>query len=351
MAKAKIATTDDPVQDAMNKMFGAGSVLVLGSATDMVVGDGISTGSLKLDLALGGKGLPLGRIIELVGAESSSKTSLSLKAMAAAQKKGMECIFVDAEHSLDPSWANNLGVDIGKVKISQPSCGEEGLIIAENYLKCGKPCFIVIDSVAALTPRKELEGDIGDSHVGLQARMMSQACRKLTGAISSSGSIVVFLNQIREKIGVSWGSNETTPGGRALKFYSTCRIDLRRIATLKSGETNIGIRVKAKVLKNKVAPPFREAEYSLFTRGGISWANDVLDLSVDQKLIKKTGSWFYHQEKSIGQGENNAIQWLEENPEVMDSLEKRIRESSVAGGEREGCQEIGSEGESQEVVS
>lgn len=336
MAKAKIVASGDDVQDAMNKQFGEGSVMTLGDASHMIVGEGVSTGSLKLDLALGGFGLPLGRIIEVVGAESAGKTTLALRAMADAQKKGMLCVIIDAEHALDPTWAKNLGVDLGNVKISQPSYGEEGLIIAENYLKSGKQCFVFVDSVAALVPKKELEGEQGDSHVGLQARMMSQACRRLTGIISDHKSTVVFSNQIREKIGVTWGSPETTPGGRALKFYATCRLDLRRIGTLKSGETPIGIRVKSKVLKNKVAPPFREAEFSIFTDGGISFENDVLDLAIDRRLIKKSGSWFYHNDKSMGQGECNAIEWLKENPEIRDGLVQKIKASgvnSVSGGE------------------
>lgn len=345
MAKAKIQTTDDPTQDAMNKMFGEGAVMNLDDASHMVVGEGVSTGSLNLDIALGGFGLPSGRIIELVGGESSGKTTLSLSALANAQKKGMQGVIIDAEHALDPVWAKNIGVNISSVKISQPSTGEEGLIIAENYLKSGKECFIVIDSVAALVPRKELDGEIGDSHVGLQARMLSQACRKLTGVISTSKSIVVFLNQIREKIGVTWGSNETTPGGRALRFYATCRIDLRRIATLKDGDTNIGIRVKSKVLKNKVAPPFREAEFSILTKGGISLASDVLALASVSGLIEKSGSWYSYETQRIGQGENNAVSFLEENPEVLQSLIARIKdkgavatrspEPDVADGERE----------------
>lgn len=678
MAKAKAVASGDDVQDAMNKQFGEGSVMTLGDASHMVVGEGVSTGSLKLDLALGGFGLPYCRLVEVIGAESSGKTTLALKAMADAQKKGMTCVIIDAEHALDPTWAKNLGVDLGNVKISQPSYGEEGLIIAENYLKSGRQCFVFIDSVAALVPKKELEGEQGDSHVGLQARMMSQACRRLTGIISEHRSIVVFSNQIREKIGVTWGcfnyatrvtlsdgtqekigkivnqklpvevmsfdpatgkispkkvvgwhdngptdsflrffcesagegknrstfactdnhliftpgmvgvpakslkqgdmvltsgrvrfnedqmacalsqvlgdgslrqsgqrvslrvkhgwaqeeyakwkssifgerligstenkagdywgfdlsptcdlrgvedcpslisrmgvkgvalwimddgsfggsfarwgngktelsvkrwtneqreraadeieklglprptvrkrsllwsgdkngtlqqsiapyipvcmkykikpslhhmlgsykwdsspcdsfvlvpsvirsvsrippnggsthkfditvegnhtyfvdgcavhnSNETTPGGRALKFYSTCRIDLRRIGTLKNGETPIGIRVKSKVLKNKVAPPFREAEFSIFTDGGISFENDVLDLAIDRQLVKKSGSWFYHNEKSMGQGECNAIGWLKENPDIRDELVQKIKASGacVSGG-------------------
>lgn len=344
MAKTKIQATDDPTQDLLNKQFGEGSVMTLGDAKHMVVCDGVSTGSVKVDAALGGIGLAEGRLVEFIGPESSSKTSLAMSSLANAQKLGFTCVVVDAEHSLDPSWLENLGVDLQNVKICQPSNGEEGLTVAEKYLKSGRKCFIVIDSVAALTPKKELEGELGDCHVGLQARLLSQACRMLTGLVSDSKSIVVFINQIRSVIG-GYGNPETTPGGRALKFYCSQRLDLRRIETIKKGDSPIGIRVKAKVIKNKVAAPFKETTFALYTEGGIRLASDVFDIAVERGFLEKSGAWIKLDGKTIAQGEEGGISFLEENPEVLQSLIARIKdkgavatgspESDGADGERE----------------
>lgn len=320
MAKAKVQATDDPTQDLMNKKFGTGTVMTLGDASHMRVTEGVSTGSPNLDDALGGMGLPLGRIIEVIGPESCSKTSLTITAMSNAQKAGMTCVIIDAEHSLDPVWCENLGLDLSNVKICQPGCGEEGIEVAAAYLASGKPCFIFIDSVAALVPKKELEGEIGDTHVGLQARMMSQSLRMLSGKISETKSIVVFSNQIRNKIG-GYGNPEVTSGGLALKFYASCRIDLRRVEVLKEGDQPIGIRVKAKVLKNKVAQPFKEVTYCLFTDGGISKEGDVFDLCIKKGVLVKAGSWIKTAKgESFAQGENNAINLLKEDPSLCEEL-------------------------------
>lgn len=308
----------------IEKAFGKGSIMKL---TDQGAAfDGISTGALSLDLALGGYGLPRGRIIELYGPESSGKTTLALHVIANAQKNGGVAAFVDAEHALDPSWAKRLGVNLEELLVSQPSYGEEGLQIAEMLIKSNAVDVIVVDSVAALTPKAELDGEIGDSHVGLQARMMSQAMRKLTGAIAKSKSLVIFINQIREKIGVMFGSPETTPGGRALKFYSSCRVDVRRISTLKDGDNTTGIRMKAKIVKNKVAPPFRVTEFDMLSEGGISYSGDLLDLATDDRIIEKSGSWFSYGETRIGQGREKARAFLEENPEIMEEVKHRVLE-------------------------
>jgi recombination protein RecA len=287
---------------------------------------GISTGALSLDLAMGGRGFPRGRIIELYGPESSGKTTLALHAIASAQKAGGIAAFVDAEHALDPSWARRLGVNLEDLLVSQPSYGEEGLQIAEMLVKSNSVDLIVVDSVAALVPKAELDGEIGDSHVGLQARMMSQAMRKLTGAISRAKTTVIFINQIREKIGVMFGSPETTPGGRALKFYSSCRVDVRRIASLKDGETQIGIRMRAKIVKNKVAPPFRVAEFDMYNTGGISYEADLVDLAVENGIISRSGTWFSYGSKKLGQGRDRARQFLEENPDETLEITNRILE-------------------------
>jgi recombination protein RecA len=275
-------------------------------------------------LALGGYGLPRGRIIELFGPESSGKTTLALHVIASAQKAGGIAAFVDAEHALDPSWAKRLGVNLEELLVSQPSYGEEGLQIAEMLIKSNAVDVIVIDSVAALVPKAELDGEIGDTHVGLQARMMSQAMRKLTGAIAKSKSLVIFINQIREKIGVMFGSPETTPGGRALKFYSSCRIDVRRVSTLKEGENTTGIRMKAKVVKNKVAPPFRVAEFDMLNTQGISYEGDVLDLAVEDRIVDKSGSWFSYGETRLGQGRDKARVYLEENPAIVEEIKEKV---------------------------
>jgi recombination protein RecA len=307
----------------IEKAFGKGSIMKLSDKTNMVVA-GIPTGALSLDIALGGKGLPRGRIIEIFGPESSGKTTLALHVIASAQKEGGIAAFVDAEHALDPAWAKRLGVNLEELLVSQPSYGEEGLQIAEMLIKSNAVDVIVVDSVAALVPKAELDGDIGDSHVGLQARMMSQAMRKLTGAISKSKTTVIFINQIREKIGVMFGSPETTPGGRALKFYCSCRIDVRKITTLTEGDETIGIRMKAKVVKNKVAPPFKVAEFDMLNKRGISLEGDVLDLAVNHRIVDKSGAWFNYGETRLGQGREKARTFFEENPEVMNEVKDKV---------------------------
>ena len=317
----------------IHKTFGDGAIMRLSDSPDGNV-DGISTGALSLDLALGGSGFPRGRIIELFGPESSGKTTLALHAVASAQKSGGIAAFIDAEHALDPAWARKLGVNLEELLVSQPTYGEEGLQIAEMLIKSNAVDIIVVDSVAALVPKAELDGEIGDKHVGLQARMMSQAMRKLTGAIAKAKTTVIFINQIREKIGVMFGSPETTPGGRALKFYSSCRVDVRRIATLKDGDEAIGIRMKAKVVKNKVAPPFRVAEFDMLGACGISMSADVLDLATDEKIVQKSGSWFNYGETKLGQGREKARLTLEENPEMFAEIRNRVLDAkghSVAG--------------------
>ena len=309
----------------IHKTFGEGSIMRL---SDPATGtpDGISAGALSLDLALGGGGFPRGRVIELFGPESSGKTTLALHAVASAQKAGGIAAFIDAEHALDPAWAKRLGVNLEELLVSQPSFGEEALQIAEMLIKSNAVDVIVIDSVAALVPKAELDGEIGDKHVGLQARMMSQALRKLTGAISKAKTCVIFINQIREKIGVMFGSPETTPGGRALKFYASCRVDVRRIATLKEGDESIGIRMRAKVVKNKVAPPFRMAEFDMLGRCGISLSGDVLDLAADERIVQKSGAWFNYGEVRLGQGRDKARLFLEENPKTMDEIRRKVLE-------------------------
>ncbi|WP_261345226.1 recombinase RecA [Alienimonas chondri] len=308
----------------IEKAFGEGSIMRLDKDSGNAGVPGIPTGALSLDLALGGRGLPKGRIIEIYGPESSGKTTLALSVVGNAQKSGGVAAFIDAEHALDPSWAKRLGVNLEDLLVSQPSYGEEALQIAEMLIKSNAVDVVVVDSVAALVPKAELDGEIGDTHVGLQARMMSQAMRKLTGAISRSKCTVIFINQIREKIGVMFGSPETTPGGRALKFYCSVRIDVRRIATLKDGDVTTGIRMKAKVVKNKVAPPFRIAEFDMLSDSGISYEGDLLDLAVEDKLIQKSGSWFSHGETRIGQGRERARMFLVENPDVAASIREGV---------------------------
>jgi len=314
----------------IEKAFGEGSIMPLGSteAAGRRI-EGIPTGSLSLDLALGGVGLPKGRIIEIFGPESSGKTTLALHAVARAQIAGGIAAFIDAEHALDPTWAKKLGVNLETLLVSQPGSGEEAMNITEMLIKSNAVDVIVIDSVAALVPQKELDGEMGDTHVGLQARLMSQAMRKLTGAISKSKTCVIFINQIREKIGVMFGSPETTPGGRALKFYSSCRIDVRRIGQLKDGEDVIGQRVRAKVVKNKVAPPFRVAEFDMLHTNGISYEGDVLDLALLQKLIMRSGAWFKYGETHLGQGREKVRQYLAENPKLVEELREKILAAGI----------------------
>jgi len=313
----------------IEKEFGTGSIMPLGSDAQAPI-EGISSGSLSVDLALGGKGFPRGRIIEVFGPESSGKTTLALHAVAAAQRAGGIAAFIDAEHALDPSWAKKLGISLESLLVSQPTSGEEAMQIAELLIKSNAVDIIVVDSVAALVPQKELDGEIGDSFVGLQARLMSQAMRKLTGAIAKSKTTVIFINQIREKIGVMFGSPETTPGGRALKFYSSCRIDVRRIGQLKDGEDVVGQRVKVKVVKNKVAPPFRVAEFDMMHADGISVEGDILDLAVLAKLVDKTGTWLRYGDVHLGQGREKARLFLKENPKVAQELREKVLASKDA---------------------
>ena len=321
-----IGADDKMLENALGqieKSFGDGAIMKLNTEENLVY-QGVSTGALSLDLALGGHGLPKGRIIELFGPESSGKTTLALHCIASAQKAGGIGAIIDAEHALNPSWAKKLGVNLDELLVSQPSYGEEGLQIAEMLVKSNAVDVIVVDSVAALVPKAELDGEIGDKHVGLQARMMSQAMRKLTGAIAKSKTTVIFINQIREKIGVMFGSPETTPGGKALKFYSSCRIDVRRIATLKDSEDTIGIRMRAKIVKNKFAPPFREAEFDMYAACGISREADVLDMATDDKIVQKSGAWFSYGETRLGQGREKVRQFLVENPELLAEIEGKV---------------------------
>ena len=320
--------------EQIEKKFGEGSIMPLGADQRGPIA-GVSTGSLSLDLALGGNGVPRGRIIEIYGPESSGKTTLALHIAAEAQKIGGIAAIVDAEHAFDPTWGKKLGVELDTLLVSQPSSGEEALQITEMLIKSNAVDIVIIDSVAALVPRQELEGDIGDSHIGLQARLMSQSMRKLTGAIAKSKTVTIFINQIREKIGVMFGSPETTPGGRALKFYSSCRIDVRRIGQLKEGDAVIGQRVRAKVVKNKVAPPFRIAEFDMMHDRGISTEGDILDLAVVHKIVNRSGSWFKYGETYLGQGKEKARRYLVEHPETTAELRAKILSAGGHGSEPE----------------
>ena len=310
----------------IERAYGKGSIMRLGENAGVVV-DAIPTGSLSLDIALGIGGVPKGRIIEIYGPESSGKTTLALHVVAEAQKRGGEVAFIDAEHALDPTYARALGVDIDSMLISQPDTGEQGLEICEALVRSGAIDVVVVDSVAALVPRAEIEGDMGDSHVGLLARLMSQALRKLTGAIGKTNTIVIFINQLREKVGVMYGNPEVTTGGRALKFYSSVRIDVRRIEALKNGSEIIGNRTRAKVVKNKMAPPFREAEFDIMYGEGIAHEGELIDLGVKLDLVQKAGSWFSMGETRIGQGRDAAKKYLKENPDIAEQLEADIRKN------------------------
>ena len=316
----------DTAMAQIEKMYGKGSIMRLGDQTDLAV-DYIPTGSLALDVALGIGGLPKGRIIEIYGPESSGKTTLALHVVAEAQKKGGEVAFVDAEHALDPTYARALGVRVEDMLISQPDTGEQALEITEALVRSGAIDVIVVDSVAALVPRAEIEGEMGDSYVGLQARLMSQALRKLTGAIGKTNTIVIFINQLREKVGVMYGNPEVTTGGRALKFYASVRIDVRRIEALKNGSEIIGNRTRAKVVKNKVAPPFREAEFDIMYGEGIARTGELVDLGVKLDLVQKSGSWFSMGEVRISQGRDAAKKYLQDNPEIAAKLEADIRKN------------------------
>ena len=307
----------------IDRQFGKGSIMRLGDNKFSQMENVISTGCLSLDVALGVGGVPKGRIVEVYGPESSGKTTLALHIVAEAQKVGSYAAFIDAEHAVDPEYAKNLGVDTKELLISQPDNGEEALEICETLVRSGALDVIVVDSVAALVPRAELEGDMGDTHVGLQARLMSQALRKLTGTVSRSNTIVIFVNQIREKIGVMFGNPETTPGGRALKFYSSIRLEIRRITTLKDGGDSVGNRVRIKIVKNKVAPPFKQTEVDLMYGQGISYEGDVLDLAVSGNIVEKTGAWFSYGDMKIGQGRENSKQFLKDNQDIrMEIIDK-----------------------------
>lgn len=309
--------------DAIEKQYGKGSIMKLGEAQKTVV-ETIPTGSLSLDIALGG-GLPKGRIIEIYGPESSGKTTLALHAIASVQKNGGTAAFIDAEHALDPAYAKRIGVDIDNLLISQPDNGEQALEIAETLVRSNAVDLVVVDSVAALVPRAEIEGDMGDSLPGLQARLMSQALRKLTGVISRSKTTVIFINQIRMKIGVMFGNPETTTGGNALKFYASARMDIRRVSQIKKGDDIIGNRARVKVVKNKIAPPFRVAEFDIMYNEGISQTGDVLDLATDRNIIEKSGAWFSYNGDKIAQGREAAKEYLKKNPKIMAEIEKKVR--------------------------
>src|SRR3954469_24157326 len=310
----------------IEKQFGKGSIMKLGQKSDLEIST-VPSGSLALDAALGVGGYPRGRIIEIYGPESSGKTTVALHAIAEVQAKGGQAAFIDAEHALDPKYAQNLGVNIDELLLSQPDTGEQALEIAEALVRSGAVDIIVVDSVAALVPQKEIEGEMGDSHVGLQARLMSQALRKLSGAINKSKTIAIFINQIREKIGVMFGNPETTPGGRALKFYSTVRLEVRRAETLKQGTEMIGNRTKIKVVKNKVAPPFRVAEVDIMYGEGISKEGEIVDIGSEMDILQKSGSWYSYNDERVGQGRENAKQFLRENPDIRQKIEMQIRES------------------------
>jgi recombination protein RecA len=311
--------------ETIEKQFGKGSIMKLGESYKADI-ETIPTGSLSLDIALGG-GLPKGRVVEVYGPESSGKTTLTLHAIAEVQKQGGTAAFIDAEHALDPAYAKRIGVDVENLLLSQPDNGEQALEITETLVRSNAVDLIVVDSVAALVPRAEIEGDMGDSHMGLQARLMSQALRKLTGVISRSKVTVVFINQIRMKIGVMFGNPETTTGGNALKFYSSVRMDIRRISQIKQGDSAIGNRTRVKVVKNKIAPPFREAEFDIMYNKGISFSGDVLDLAAKYEIVEKAGAWFSYNGEKIGQGREATKQYLEENPKVMAEIAKKVNEA------------------------
>jgi recombination protein RecA len=308
----------------IEKQFGKGSVMKMGDKTSMGI-ETIPTGALALDLALGVGGLPRGRVVEIYGPESSGKSTLAMHVVAEAQRNGGICAYVDAEHAMDPVYARAIGVDVDELLISQPDTGEQALEITDMLVRSGALDIVVIDSVAALTPRAEIEGEMGDTHVGLQARLMSQALRKLTANLNKTNTICIFINQLREKIGVMFGSPETTPGGRALKFYSSVRLDIRRIESIKDGVEVVGNRTRVKVVKNKVAPPFKQAEFDIMYGKGISREGSLLDIGVDLGLIKKSGAWYTYEGEQLGQGRENAKQFLTENPEIMVEVSERIR--------------------------
>ena len=316
----------DAAISQIEKQYGKGSIMKLGDSSAQMNVETIPTGSLSLDIALGLGGLPKGRIIEIYGPESSGKTTVALHAVAEVQRRGGIAGFIDAEHALDPAYAKNIGVDIDNLYISQPDCGEQALEITETMVRSGAVDIVIVDSVAALVPKAEIDGDMGDSHVGLQARLMSQALRKLTAVISKSNCIVIFINQLREKVGIMFGNPETTTGGRALKFYASVRMDVRRIESLKQGGEVIGNRTRVKIVKNKVAPPFREAEFDIMFGQGISREGDILDLAADTGVINKSGAWYAYNGEKIGQGRENAKIYLKENPMICEEVEAKVRD-------------------------
>ena len=328
----------------IEKQYGKGSVMKMGDKGEMAI-ESISTGALALDIALGIGGLPRGRVTEIYGPESSGKSTLAMHVVAEAQRNGGICAYVDAEHAMDPIYARAIGVDVDELLISQPDTGEQALEITDMLVRSGALDVIVIDSVAALTPRAEIEGEMGDTHVGLQARLMSQALRKLTANLNKTNTICIFINQLREKIGVMFGSPETTPGGRALKFYSSIRIDIRRIETIKDGAEMIGNRTRTKIVKNKVSPPFKQAEFDIMYGKGISREGSLLDVGVELGLVKKSGAWFTYEGEQLGQGRENAKTFLAENPEILVEIDERIRSQVGVGrpAEGEAVAEVGAE--------
>jgi recombination protein RecA len=330
MAGPDRAKTLEAVMAQIEKAHGKGAVMRLGDEVRVPI-DVIPTGSIALDIALGIGGLPRGRVVEIYGPESSGKTTVALHAVASAQKAGGIAAFIDAEHALDPDYAQKLGVDTDALLVSQPDTGEQALEIADMLIRSGAIDIIVIDSVAALVPRAEIEGEMGDSHVGLQARLMSQALRKLTGAISNSGTTAIFINQLREKIGVMFGSPETTTGGKALKFYASVRLDVRRIETLKDGTDAVGNRTRVKVVKNKLAPPFKQAEFDIIYGQGISREGGLIDMGVEHGFVRKAGAWYTYEGDQLGQGKENARSFLKDNPDLADELEKKIKEKLGVG--------------------
>lgn len=329
----------DAAISQIEKQYGKGSVMKLGDESNRMNVETVPTGALSLDIALGLGGLPKGRIIEIYGPESSGKTTVALHAVAEVQKRGGIAGFIDAEHALDPAYAKNIGVDIDNLYISQPDNGEQALEITETMVRSGAVDIVIVDSVAALVPKAEIDGDMGDSHVGLQARLMSQALRKLTAAINRSNCIVIFINQLREKVGVMFGNPETTTGGRALKFYSSVRLDVRRIESLKQGGEIVGNRTRIKVVKNKVAPPFKEAEFDIMFGKGISKEGDILDLATSINAVNKSGAWYAYNGEKIGQGRENAKSYLAAHPEIMEEIEEKVRAHYGIGAEGQEAEE------------
>ena len=324
----------------IEKQFGKGSIMKLGESNVNLNVESIATGSLSLDIALGLGGVPRGRVVEIYGPESSGKTTVALHMVAEVQKRGGIAGFIDAEHALDPVYAKNIGVDIDNLYISQPDSGEQALEITETMVRSGAVDIIIVDSVAALVPKAEIDGDMGDSHVGLQARLMSQALRKLTPVVSKNNCVVIFINQLREKVGVMFGNPETTTGGRALKFYASVRMDVRRIETLKQGGEVIGNRTRVKVVKNKVAPPFKEAEFDIMFGKGISAVGDILDLAANVGIVQKSGAWFAYNENKIGQGRENAKQFLTEHPDMLAEIDEKVRAHYGIGEEKEDSEAV-----------